>query len=584
MKTMWKIRWIFVLSVGILLGIWFSYSQNVNKMSIVQSGYLSGLWSNASMSWVWRYFCPIDISVLAVYGGWSGFSNCQYAINFRKGATQLSYLGKWVAFNWHDTDILTWDGSLFFVEEKNTAPITSTVECSSFRVTWIDTSEPILSLNLTSPIYPDWNFDFLQNNIFVDTTDLLNLSFDGTDTLTWIQGLKINLYACPCDLDNQWPIITDWKVNDEDFVVGEHYQWNSRVKFLVYDKGWSSRSYWMHEGVYTGWAPAWMDNQEWVNSDTIIVKIYSWTQVIREMRSDNPELNIQAYDWSNNIPELTWDGNIRWYWVSFDTDFSVETPVKIEVSAEDNTLQGNWPKIKKKHVGTGNITFNQREKPILKFDSPVWQNINPNVWVQLTVSDKWAWINTGSLVVEILPVMSWGQVIMTWSIYSWSDLHFQLIDGTEELWWASRYKVTFQPRYEFAVNSTIRLSGYVEDLVWMEVQKTHTFSTRADCTFYGCVNFVDIFFWDIWNWNLVLNWFTWSLIVITWTIADYPYLTWSSWEIVMCGPISDSINLTWNVDIYSGNEIINWNEYPYVDLYVTGLDFEYESGVIVPNY
>jgi hypothetical protein len=202
----------------------------------------------------------------------------------------------------------------------------------------------------------------------------------------------------------------------------------------------------------------------------------------------------------------------------------------------------------------------------------------------LTVADDWAWIDTGSLVVEILPVVSWGQIIMTWSIYSWSDLHFDLQDGSEELWWASKYVVSFQPKYEFAVDSNIILSWNVKDLVGVVGTWRHTFHTRKDCTFYGCVNFVDIFSGSMNISNLIQWHFTWSLIVVTGTSAPYPYLTWSSWEIVMCWPIGESINLDWNIDIYSEWQIINWQLYQDEDLYVTGLNFTYESGVITPIY
>lgn len=586
MKTMWKFSWVFVLFVAVIIGLWFSFSQNVNTLGIIppsQTPTISA-WERTN-TYTWRYFCPINISVEAIYGWWSGFGNCQYSLKFDPTYANLQYISKWTAFWQTDNAIFTGNGSILFVEEKHWNAITDTVECSKLRVTAINPSQNVVNLSFVradgNPLQIPYDFTHTM-------PDLLNLAWWGTDTLTWIQNLAINLYACPCTLDNNRPTISNWTVWGDALNTNKHYQWSQTVKFLVYDKWWTSRQYWTqwtHDfSNYTGaWVPSNMDNQEWIDRNSIVVNLYSWSELIKSMPAGDSALTITEYDWSNNIPKFTWDGNIRWYWVSFDTDFvSVETPITIEVLADDNALVGDGPCQTSAHRQTSSNTLNQREAPVITFNLPVQENANPDAWVMLTVSDAWAWVDTGSLIVEILPVMSWSQVVMSWSVYSWSDLTFQLIAGSGVLWWASKYEVTFQPRYEFPVGSTIRLSGYVEDLVWVSAHKEYTFTTRQDCTFYGCVNFVDIFFWDIWY--LILNWFTWSLIVITGTIADYPYLTWENGDIVMCGPINDSINLTWNIDIYSGSEIINWSAYPYRELYVTGLDFEYQDSVITPRY
>lgn len=568
MKKMYKFISVYLYLLALVMLVCWSFV-SANTLSIMT-------WD----TYTWRYFCPIDLPVTVNYDGEHWFGNCQYGLEFDSDNVVLQFWWMGSNFTKIDQNYFTWNNdNILYIDVKNQERlINETSVCSKII---FNTISPVQTSTTIKFVDRYWNYP--TSSTFLNTTEWLNASNGGTDTLTWVQDLKINLFACPCTLDNNEPTIHNWSHN-----TTTHYLWPQTIRFLVYDKWWTSRSYWTNWtknfANYTGaWVPSNMDNQEWINSGTIVVKVYSWDTLITTMNAGDDALTITEYTWSNDIPRFTWDGNIRWYWVSFNTDFvAVETPVKIEVSVSDNALVGSGPCQTNAHTTVESRNLNQREKPIITFNAPTWQNVNPNVWVELTVSDSRAWINTGSLVVQILEITSWWQVIMSWSVYSWSDLHFQLIAGSGVLWWASKYKVTFQPKYEFAVDSTITLSGYVEDLVGMTGQKTHQFHTRKDCTFYGCVNFVDIFFGDMWN--LILNWFTWSLIVITGTIAQYPYLTWSDWEIVMCGPIDDSINLTWNIDIYSGGVRINGNMYPDEELYVTGLDFEYQDGVIIPRY
>lgn len=560
MKTTGKIKWLFMFMMAMLIWVWFSYAQNVNTLSITPSTY------------TWRYFCPIDLSVMANYNEWPGFTNCQYTLKFDPSVIELWYASRGSAYS--ETDTVDHQWNMLFVEEKTENPITQTVSCSNLVLTGIGASVSAATINFVnaSGNIPT-TYDFLH------TEDLLNLSYNGADTLTWVQDLTINFYACPCDLDNTAPTITNWSHDSNT-----HYTGDQIISFLAYDKGGSLRKYWTNWSKdlsnYTWWAPAWMDNQEWVNSGTISIK------VITENGDELPIIpnSIIPYTWYiSSTPQYTWDGNYRWYFVSFETSgLQVETPMTIVVSVSDNALNWDWWCTTSAHTKVYTGKLNQKEAPTIALNSPTWQNINPNVWVELTVSDSRAWVDTGSVVFEILPITSGWQLIMSWSIYSWSDLHFELIDWSTELWWASKYRVSFQPTYDFAVSSTITISWYAKDYVEMETYQTFTFGTRADCTFYGCVNFVDIFSGTR---NNLIQWhFTWSLIVVTGTLAPYPYLTWADGDIVMCGPIDESINLTWSVDIYSEWQRINGNLYPYEDLYVTGLDFTYESGVITPIY
>lgn len=565
MKKVSKFRCLFGLLLSMLILVWFWWAQNVNTLSITPSTY------------TWRYFCPIQLSVVANYW-WAVFSNCQYSLSFDSSLVQLWYVSRGSAYLTTDT-VQLWH-NILSVEERNNNPISETVVCSNLLLTWIGGGSATIDFVTISWTLP-------TSNDFLHTEDLLNLSYNWSDTLTWVQNLYVEFYACPCVSDSKAPVVWNWS---HDVAWNIHYTWVQTIRFLVYDKDnnhpwqyWTNGTH--NVSNYTWWAPAWMDNQEWVKSDSLQVEIYSGG-VLMDTLTPGAWLTVDRYTGTlADTPEYTWDGYDRWYWVSFDTtSLSVETPITFVLTASDNTSWIKWWCTTDKHVMIFTGILNKEKAPTIIFNSPIWQNINPNTWVILTVADDWAWIDTGSLVVEILPVVSWGQIIMTWSIYSWSDLHFDLQDGSEELWWASEYVVSFQPKYEFAVDSNIILSWNVKDLVGVVGTWRHTFHTRKDCTFYGCVNFVDIFSGSMNISNLIQWHFTWSLIVVTGTSAPYPYLTWSSWEIVMCWPIGESINLDWNIDIYSEWQIINWQLYQDEDLYVTGLDFTYESGVITPIY
>lgn len=558
------------------LWVWYVGSENVNVLSI-------STWT----VYTWKYYCPIDVSVIANYN-WVWFGNCQYWLQFDSSNISLNYVQRWSNFTKTDKNYFTWlNNNILYIDEKNEQQIVNeTSVCSTIRL-------QTTTANITSSQiqFVDREGNIPTLNTYLNTNEWLNLANNGEDTLTWVENLTVNFYACPCQLDNKAPIITSWS---HGFTSADHYTWEQTISFVTYDKWGVSWPYWTH-WQYIWWlllsgtlgqyydsqsVPSWMDNQEWVSAKHIFVKIIDESGNVSTINH-----HFVPYSGTSSIPQYTWDGNYRWYKVSFDTDsFGVEKPVTVVVSVSDNVLSIWWECETSRHTTVFTGVFNPKEAPKIKFLAPQWENINPNAWVEVLVWDTWAWVDTGSVVIEILPVMSWWQMIMSGSIYSWTDLNFQLTGGSEELWWASKYVVSFQPKYEFAVNSQIRLSWYAMDLVWMEVSETHNFTTRADCTFYGCVNFVDIFSGSINISNLIQWQFTGSLIVVTGTVLPYPYLTWASGDVVMCGPLDESINLDWNIDIYSEWQIINWQLYQDEDLYVTGLDFAYESGVITPIY
>ncbi len=578
MKNFEKI--IYGLFVTVLVFVWLYVGNvfaalphntiNVNTLSMIPDVY------------TWKYYCDLNFSVRANYNWGSGFTNCQYVLLYNPLHETISYVSRWSSFSATDTNMSSWN--LWFWEEKNNTVIQNTAICSTLKLNTISTD---MTGTLIRFVDKDWIPP--TNSTFNNTDDLLNLSYNWTDTLTWVTDLQIAYEYCPCNIDGQSPTFTQFSHN---FSSTSHYTWLQTIKFLVYDKWWSNRSYWTHgQKNFSDYdsvsVPSWMDNQEWINSWTIKVTLTSHdgTQVLTNWNG----LTITRYTWTlANTPEYTWDGNDRWYRVTFTWNFDVETPVSISIEADDNALSNGSVCQTSVHKWTYSATINQKVAPTITLKTPInnAQNINPDSPIVVEVSDSWAGVNTGSVKITIPAIYSGSELLMTGYTYSWSDLSFELISWTSELWGASKYNVTFQPKYKFPTSTWISVTGYVEDLVWMTGVLNKSFNTRADCSFYGCVNYVDIFFWDFALENLQIAEFTWSLIVITWSIAPYPYLTWENNDIVMCGPVDQTIILSWNVEIYSGTQIINGDEYLYSWLFVTWLDFVYdpESGVITPIY
>jgi hypothetical protein len=56
----------------------------------------------------------------------------------------------------------------------------------------------------------------------------------------------------------------------------------------------------------------------------------------------------------------------------------VETPITIEVLADDNALVGDGPCQTSAHRQTSSNTLNQREAPVITFNLPVQENANPD--------------------------------------------------------------------------------------------------------------------------------------------------------------------------------------------------------------
>ena len=553
----------------VLLWVWNQAFSNSNILSI-------GSWNTIS----WRYFCPIDLKINAIYWGLIWFSNCQYAIKFNPSIENLVYVSRWSAFSFTDYKWLS--GNLFLVEEKNEEILNGNAVCSILRLTSKTTNMTSTYLEIV-----DKNWDAPTNLTFAWTDDKLNLSYDWMDTLVWVRNLNINYEACPCTLDKKAPIIDPKSHQFSNSAA--RYTWVQNITFFVYDKWESSRAYrfgWNAPILanYTWNAPVWMDIQEWVNSWTIKI-VFSWWGNFFEYTL-NSGLIVNDYTGNlPNIPKFTWDSNIRWYMVSFQTpDLWVEQPVSISVVANDNKLNMWGQCVTDSHKSAWSGMINLKTLPTISLKEPLndAENVMPSTNLTVRVADDWAWIDITSVQITIPTIYSGSQILMTWYTYSWDELLFSNCTWSPEIWWSYSCDVTIDPYWDLPVSSQIIVTWYVQDLAWSIRTGEWSFHTRPDCSYFWCTNFVDIYLWN----ELSFFWFSWSLIVFTGTRLPYPYLTWDDNNLVICGPTIEYPILTWSVNIYSGDDVVNWSQYMSSWLYVTGLDFYYDSdnGVITPKY
>jgi hypothetical protein len=170
-------------------------------------------------------------------------------------------------------------------------------------------------------------------------------------------------------------------------------------------------------------------------------------------------------------------------------------------------------------------------------------------------------------------------------VYSWSDLHFQLTWWQEWLWNAWSYVVSFNPKENFPVLTEITIYVTWSDLAGNTKSIQSSFTTRPDCSFFGCIENVNII------WNGVNQIFSWEILVVTWTNPNspYPYLTWENYDILMCGKDWSGTAIWGNIYLYDNewnrlnNILYTWND---LHISVDNCDFIprtnllYESGII----
>lgn len=472
----------------------------------------------------------------------------------------------------------------------------------------VNTNLSFVDYNWNNPVY--WE---------LYTSDGINLNSpmrDWKDVLGSVGNINLYFKAEPCNSDAKAPVLlNNWiyswtiKINGKTWIDK-----NQQLNFVVYDWGWDKTNmHWFKwNGVvdYTWWnnfadyeaAPSDVDNQAWVNSGTIEVRVSCPTCTSSPSRTltINNGLNTPVVWWwntSNN--RYTWDNKDRWYTVTFNNPFGyeIEKEVTMVVYANDN----KWNRFT-----WSSITFNKKQDPVITLVTPTPleekvdnfdainvppSNTNPIV---IWLSDEWAGIDTWSIEISIsYPVLSGdseNEYIMTWYILSnFSESDFDPVSWTPWTGNAWSYNLTFYPLEKFTVNTWITIVVTWSDLAWNTSVKTFKILTMNSCEAYWCS---DLFYmrnewFDLWKLS-----FTWWVVQITWNRLEswYPRFekvwefcdleTWE-WceEILMCGKDWNHVDVLVNGSV--AVEWLDWWQYTWSVLYITWLDFEMSGNVII---
>lgn len=566
-------------------------------------------------NFTWKYFCDFDVVAKILYVD-NKYNSAMYSIKYDTLKETLTHKSYWsFGEKWFNDlpDQIAW--TLYYhLNDQNSFSATRT--WSVFSLKWNSTWQTETTL-----VFVDKNWNNVMNFACGDQSS--NLQVVGRveslakdcNTLTGTQWITIAYEACPCTLDGDNPIWT-WmnsSVNSVtvNLVNNAKIEWFLNVTWLVIDRqSTKSWNYWFswnamtHENYISATGKN-VDNQFWVDSWTIKVEItyqdpayweMSWKSDVYVLWS---WLYIDKYVWDNYGNKITWNNNDRWYWINFvnSTWFQVEKQINIKIYAWDNWLNvwSNWLICTHK-VNSGKIaeyTFNKAVPPVIQWLFPkTWDtSVNPNLTVSMKLSDTWAGIDTGSLIVwATYPVWSgesdsetWERITKTfeysWDFFTW--WMFKLTGWSEWLWNSWSYVVTFTLT-GLTEQTGIILSWYVEDLAGNSTWSQITFETREPCSNFGCRDTFEIkwFDWIDQEWlNKIFPDWTWSVIIlVTW--SNEISFSWDGNSELMCGWDVEPAYLTWNIKIFDENwEFISediditrkW------ELYFSWLDVEYDA-------
>lgn len=457
----------------------------------------------------------------------------------------------WAMVGWYKQWLLTWV-SFSIVTKTNIVGTTLSFVDKNWNAPsfWLDTTDDNISLDS-----PNYNWDILSS----------------------VNSVTYNFVALPCIPDWDKPEIVNVSVNNwankistDETIRFTTYDWNGSTSAKV--SHWFSGNS-VNDLSHYVVAPNNVDNQEWVNKNSISVKVSCPTCAGSPSNTD-ATLSISNWNWDDTKNALTWDSERRWYNVSFNPPFpyEIEKKVTVNISVTDNQNE-NW----QTHTRVISFSFNTPVNPTITRIYPsidTFVSPSKNFPISFYISDDWAGIDTWSIVISIPQIMSGDEILFSWYIYSWSDLDFELISWSAWLWNAWSYKVSFYPKEDFPVNTEISMNVEWSDLAWTSKTITSKFTTRPNCDFFWCVDSINIIWSDI---NQV---FSGIALVVTWTNPNspYPYLTWENNEILMCGVVWDWITFGWTSQIYDTEwNLVWWNSYTDSELFITGLNFVYED-------
>ncbi len=537
--------------------------------------------------WSWtnlKYHCSTWISINLVNNGSYDYSTFASVVKFSGSEVSIVHDSINTFFSTMPTGYV--EGNLYKAAWWNVNGGNGDILAANFTIDTV----PTISSSSTELIFVDDNWDLVLVFNTEDTDDGLTITSTETpgDTLAAITNATYNFEAYPCIDDWQAPEIENsqsWNDYSPSDINGGRLTGIQNINMLVLDWQWTNRHY-RYQGLaktlanYVS-APSDVDNQYWVNSGTLSVRI---NNAASGGTVEYPSLTTTIYTGTKTPNRYTWDSEDRWYWIDFSNSnsFEVEQQVTITVTGYDNPNYASDT-----NFMSETFTFNNPSNPNIVMVSPSdgaefqSTNISPLVF---NTTDAWAGVDTGSVRIEIPAITSWVQ-LMTGYVYSGSDLTFVLNNGSEGIGNEWGYRVALTPKWEFPSFEEVEISWYVEDLVGNVGTGKWSFTTRPSCDFYGCNEILDVYI--MWGINAWVEQFTGQLLVVTWTNINspYPYLTWANEDILMCGFPWAWAELTWSVTIYDtdGTTPINGDTYTWNVLYITGADFTYNNGVITVN-
>ena len=528
--------------------------------------------------------------------------------------------GQW--YNWFDSTIKFDSGNISIIHQSIHPFFTSTTngfiaDGHLYRAYWVkpggswatvltaanflfSTTHNIISSFLEFTTRTWGTISFNQNT--TDDGAVINSSTSSLDILTWVSNAGYTFLPLPCIIDNELPLIMNPIPSNNANTIAS---WQV-VSFVFYDWAWpwfapgiapmtntNNRSHYRYSGLNTSnlnnykAAPSTVDNQEWIHSGTINVRIScptcSWGCAYTLTAA-----NLNIIPWTGNswINRYTRDSADRGYAVSFPAPipygYEIEKEVTMIISWSDNPNE-LWTT----HTGSFTVIFNSPVNPVISMTSPnngatfIGPKISP---ITFDVQDIWAGIDTWSIEITVLEIYSGTDLLYTGKTYSGTDLTITRVSGQAWLGNSWSYQVSFVPTRYFPNDTWILITGYVKDLAGNITTGNRQFSTRPDCGFFWCSELFDVNILDgLFLWSFA---FSWSVIQVTWTNTNspYPYFTWVYNEILMCGRPYTWAILTGNIWIYdtSGtqiNDIFTGDK-----LYITwmdGLDFILSGNVVI---
>jgi len=401
-------------------------------------------------------------------------------------------------------------------------------------------------------------FYALPNNTAWDT----NLSYGWEDYLDVPAGVWLANYSFitgTCVPDTKKPETPNSYKN----VVNNSYRVSSGIdiNFRIIDQNWSSADFRYPSNDFSlsnySIAPAYIDNQYWVNSGTI--------KVIIDGNSYSDEFTL---NWVNNFSSIVATGITRhrkdkWYDIVLDPlhDFRVEEWITITIQWYDNTHISK----QNSYFQTETFRFNQAKSPEVVWSSFAWRQPNRNDLIdpeleeiKFRVQDDRAGVDSWSLVIEVRTWTSTfpnGWVIKTYSNNEFTKSGVTLTFASNWLPWSNsithsyNYDITLTWFWILPENTYIRVMVGWVDMGYIPQHfnpYSFHFKTRQSCSSLQCGAGVNIFTGDIVNSTIYLS----TGLTISWGLN--PMI---SGEYLYCfGPEYLS------VDLYTGGtEISYWN-------------------------